>query len=111
MNKPVLSDDKKIIVIFRVEPGCLGPDGADHVEAFCLFAMQHITQLHANFVKWSVLPMYDKSLPEIEFRLGKMGLPDEKVNRYLTIFDNNLDDFEMIIIDKISELINQFLGR
>ena len=31
---------KKLLVMYRIEPGCLGPQGADYVEEFCVFAKQ-----------------------------------------------------------------------
>ncbi|MFT6898769.1 MAG: hypothetical protein ACJA13_003196, partial [Paraglaciecola sp.] len=33
---------KKLTVTFRVEPGCLGPDGISHIEAFCKFAKREV---------------------------------------------------------------------
>lgn len=37
-----ISDERKIRLMYRVEPGCLGPDGANHIEDFCRFANKHI---------------------------------------------------------------------
>ena len=31
----------QLAVIYRVEPGCLGPEGAAHIEGFCQFAQLH----------------------------------------------------------------------
>ncbi len=33
-----LADDKKLHLLYRVEPGCLGPTGADTIERFCEYA-------------------------------------------------------------------------
>ena len=42
-------ENKKMTVIFRIEPGSLGPDGIEHVSEFCLFAQ---TQLRACSVEY-----------------------------------------------------------
>ena len=30
--------EKKLTIQIRVEPGCLGPDGKEHIETFCVAA-------------------------------------------------------------------------
>ena len=37
-----INDDKKIRLMYRIEPGCLGTKGAEHIEDFCRFANKHI---------------------------------------------------------------------
>ena len=39
---------KKLLVMYRIEPGCLGPQGADYVEEFCVFAKQKIKAHHGH---------------------------------------------------------------
>ena len=104
-----LAEDKKLTVIFRVEPGCLGPDGNEHVAEFCLFAQKEYSPIDSGFINWSIVPMYDKSLNEIEYKIGSLGLTHDKVTRYLEMFEKNPDDFEEELSNKISELIIQHI--
>ncbi|MCW8901023.1 MAG: hypothetical protein OQK75_07145 [Gammaproteobacteria bacterium] len=103
-----LPDNKKLTVIFRVEPGCLGPDGSEYVEAFCRFAEKEFAPVNSGFIRWSIIPMYDKSFAEIDYKIGSLGLTQDKVARYLNMFDKNADEFEEEISIKISELITQY---
>jgi hypothetical protein len=41
---------KKLTVTFRVGPGCLGPDGIDHIEGFCKFAKKEVDGLDSDFI-------------------------------------------------------------
>lgn len=59
-----LSDEMKLTVVFRVEPGCLGPQGANSVDEFCLFAQSKVESLDSDYVIWSIIPRNDKTLPE-----------------------------------------------
>lgn len=102
---------KKLTVLFRVEPGCLGPDGADHIEGFCKFAKKQVTGLHSDFVRWSITPRFDKSLPETEYKTNNKRLNHDKAEKYLHIFGQELDDFEEQFQELLSELIDQYLGR
>ena len=104
-----LPDEKKLTVIFRVEPGCLGPDGRDHVEEFCQFAQKEFNPVDSGFISWNIVPMYDKSLAEIDYKIGNLGLTTDKISRYLDMFGKNSDDFEEDISNKISDLIIEYL--
>ncbi|MEP0356688.1 MAG: hypothetical protein ABJH06_18910 [Paraglaciecola sp.] len=102
---------KKLTVTFRVEPGCLGPDGIDHIEKFCKFAKKEVAELDSDFVRWVITPRYDKSLPETEYKTNNKRLDYDKAEKYLTIFGKELDDFEEHLQDKLSILIDEFHGR
>jgi hypothetical protein len=45
-----LSMYKKLTVTFRVGPGCLGPDGIDHIEGFCKLAKKEVDGLDSDFI-------------------------------------------------------------
>ena len=102
---------KKLTVTFRVEPGCLGPDGAEHVEGFCKFAKKEVSALDADFVRWVITPRYDKSLPETEYKTNNKRLNHQMAEKYLRVFAKNLDEFEGHLQDKLADLIDQYLGR
>lgn len=102
---------KKLTVTFRVEPGCLGPDGADHIEGFCKHAKKSVADLDSDFVRWVITPRYDKSLAETEYRTNGKRLNHDKAELYLKVFGKELDEFEEHLQDSLSELIDEYLGR
>ncbi|GAA0855806.1 hypothetical protein [Aliiglaciecola litoralis] len=102
---------KKLTVTFRVEPGCLGPDGADHIEGFCKHAKQVVASLDSDFVRWVIVPRYDKSLDETEYRTNGKRLDYDKAALYLNVFGKDLDEFEEHLQDSLSDLIDEYLGR
>ncbi|MGY0562526.1 MAG: hypothetical protein ACW7DQ_03545 [Paraglaciecola chathamensis] len=102
---------KKLAVTFRVEPGCLGPDGSEHIEGFCQFAKQHVSSLYSDFVRWRIVPRYDKSLPETEYKTNNKRLDHTKAQQYLSAFEQELDTFEAHFHEKLADLIDQYLGR
>ena len=106
-----LPDDRKLSITYRVESGCLGPDGINIIDNFCSAAQEEFESLDAGFVKWYIVPRNDKSLPEIQFNvLGKM-LTEAQAEKYLTAFKKNLGDVEEHLSDKIATLIDGFMGH
>ena len=106
-----LPEDKKLSITYRVEPGCLGPDGTDIVDNFCSVAQDEFKSLDAGFVKWNIVPRNDKSLPEMQFNvLGKM-ITEAQAEKYLAAFDKNLEEVEGHLSDKIATLIDDFMGH
>ncbi len=106
-----IPEDKKITVIFRIEPGCLGPQGHEHVDKFCNDANKKLSQLHPAFISWQVVPRHDKTLPELDYAMRQRPLPRELATRYLAHFDMEIDKFEMSVFDDLPEMIDQYFGR
>lgn len=106
-----LPQDKKLTVVFRVEPGCLGPNGADLVEPFCPFAEKALASLDSDFVYWHIVPRTDKSLPEVEYKVGQKKLNHDQAAKYVAVFGKNLDEFEEHFHDQIAVLIDQYMQR
>lgn len=102
---------KKMSVTFRVEPGCLGPDGKDHVEGFCKYAKKELKTLHGDFARWVIIPRYDKSLPETEYKTNNKRLDHDKAALYLDAFGQDLDEFEEHFHERLGDLIEEYLGR
>ena len=46
----------QLAVIYRVEPGCLGPEGAAHIEGFCQFAQPLVAAHTPAFMQWQLQP-------------------------------------------------------
>ena len=106
-----LPKDKKLAFVFRVEPGCLGPDGLKKIAKFCDFAHDDIESIDSNFVHWEIVPRFDKSLPEMELMIGDKSLSREKAARYLQAFDKDLDVFEEHFHDRLTSLIEEYIKR
>lgn len=106
-----LPRDKKLEVVFRVEPGCLGADGKEYVEQFCRYAQEEVEPIDSDFVHWVILSRHDKSLPEMEYQIAEKKLTHDKAARYLELFGKSLDEFEGHFHAKLVTLIEQFLVR
>ena len=78
-----MSVERKIAVLCRVEPGCLGPDGRDHIEAFCALAQRAMQHFDVDVGTWILTPRYDKTLEEMQYSVA----------------------------DKLTSLINLYLAR
>lgn len=111
MTGSSLPPEKKLNVLYRIEPGCLGPDGPDHAEAFCQFVNQNLTNPGDRFIIQNVVARFDKSLPEMEYRVVNKLINHHQAAKYLSGFDMNLDQFEEQLHEQIGELIEQFLKR
>ena len=106
-----LNQDQKLNVIFRVEPGCLGPQGEGHVVDFCKSAQKMVETIDADFVHWVIIPRHDKSEPEMEYKIVNKKLSHDKAEKYLGLFDKSLDEFEGHLHDKLALLIDKYLGH
>lgn len=106
-----LPQEKKLTVLYRLEPGCLGPDGVQHIESFCRFAQLQFESFDTDFIHWSLVPRYDKSLVEMQYLVGNKNLSHDKVEKYLAIFDKRLVEFEEHLHDKLAQLIDNYLEQ
>lgn len=100
--------ERKLTVIVRVEPGCLGPEGMSHIENFCEFVYSKESSLGYHFVNWAFIPRHDKSLPEFEFQIDNRKISPEMADKYLQIFFKDLDSFEDELHDHLANYITEF---
>lgn len=107
----VVAQDSQLTVIYNVEPGCLGPEGESHVSKFCSFAQKEIEDIDVGFINWDIIPRTDVSLPEIQYKIANKKLSHEKAIKYFESFKRNLDEFEEAIHEKITYLIESYMGR
>jgi len=110
MNKP-LPTDLKLCVLYRVEPGCLGPEGLLLINEFCLFAQNNIKMNDTNFIIWEIHSRNDKALPEMEYMLNSKKLSHDKVEKYLDMFSIEINDLEEHFHEEISNLIEEFFSK
>ncbi len=100
-----------VVVLYRVEPGCLGPDGKSLIEAFCKFANEAFGTLFAQHVELLFVPRYDKSLAEIQYQYNGKNLSGEMAKKFFNAQSVEIDDFEEQLNDRLSGLIDTFLAR
>lgn len=110
INLP-LDDNKKLSIIFRVEPGCLGPNGDDYIYEFCQFAQKEIEKINSDLIVWEIVPRHNKLLDEIEYKIKNKTLSKDMTERYLNLFEHTLDEIENNLDEKIGQLIDQYMGR
>ena len=109
-SQPQLPESNKLTVIYRIEPGCLGPAGKERVNDFCAYANKELETVDAGFVTWNIVPRHDKSLPELQYAIAGKKLDTEKTGKYLKALGKNPDDFESNLHEKVAVLIEQFSG-
>ena len=109
-NALPLPEERKLTVIYRVEPGCLGPEGASHIIKFCIFAQAALQTLDSNYISWSIISREDKTLPEMEYNVVGKKMSHNQAEKYLAIFGKSLDEFEGRLSDQLTLLIDKFMG-
>ncbi len=110
-NLSPLQDNKKLAVTYRVEAGCLGPDGLNYIADFCNFAQSKLQTSDSDYIVWNIVHREDKTLPEIQYGLLGKIVHSNKVEKYLSIFGTNIDDFEYNLSDTLATLISQFMSN
>lgn len=104
----ILNNEQKLTVTYRVEPGCLGPTGADLIEAFCRYAQSQLQTLDADYINWNIIPRFDKTLPELSYQVLGKRTTQQQAEKYLALFGKRLEDLEGHLIDSLAELISNF---
>jgi hypothetical protein len=110
-NALPLPDDKKLSVTYRVETGCLGPEGINHIADFCRFAQSKLQSLDSDYIIWSVQPRSDKTLPETQYNACGKRMNHSQAEQYLAVFGKSLDEFECHLSDTLALLINDFMSH
>lgn len=102
---------QKITVVCRVEPGCLGPDGKQYIEEFCELALRVFMRVNPEHIQWDIIPRYDKTMPEIQYKLGDRVLTSAQADRYLQVCHLTLEKFEEQLNSLLTKLIDHHLDR
>lgn len=112
MSSPTtLPNEKKMSVIFRMEPGSLGPDGLQYIDEFCTFAQAQLQACAAYYLNFFIEARIDKSLPEMSFILGNKSLNQHQVEKYLSLFEEDYAHFEDQLETNLESIVDQFFGR
>lgn len=112
MNSKIpLPTEKKLTILFRVESGCLGPEGRDLIDGFCDIAQNKIEQIESDYVHWVITPRTDKTQAETQFEIDGKLLTREQAEKYLGLFSIDIDDLETRLFENITDLVEEYLGR
>jgi len=101
----------RLTITFRVEPGCLGPQGNEYVTPFCKQAHQTFQALEADVIEWNIVPRFDKALDEIEFKLQNKLLNQAQTSKYFNIIERSQEETEELLHNKIADLIDEFMDQ
>lgn len=108
-QQPLLKNNK-LMVIYRLEPDCLGEVGHEKIHNFCHYVTKSVTPLDSDFVMWLLLPRLEQKEQEIEYRVNGKRLNRQQVVKYLTVFDRDYDVFEERLNDVIMNQIDQYFS-
>ncbi|MDE3272022.1 hypothetical protein [Pseudoalteromonas sp. G4] len=97
----------KLVIRFRLEPGCLGPTGTDYVEDFC--RLINLVEFSYPFVELNVIPRYDKTLPEWEFLLSDKLISESQADRVLELHNFTIESMEEAVDEFITLKVEQFM--
>ncbi|GAB0112207.1 MULTISPECIES: hypothetical protein [Pseudoalteromonas] len=104
-----INDNKKIRLMYRVEPGCLGPQGSEYIEDFCRFANKHIkSPFYGQFI---FLPRYDKTIDERQYSVNNRNLSLAQARAYLKHFNINIEEFEEQLDELLTKAIDLYFKR
>jgi len=101
----------KMTVIFRLEAGCLGPEGKSHIIAFCNFAHKQAKKISPTYIDLKISPRISNDLPEIQYKLNNKALSRQRVEKYLSLFNDNIDRFEEKLNEDLILLIDEYFKR
>ena len=104
-------NDKKLTILYRIEPGCLGPDGKARIEEFCRFSEEKMRDLDSWFLNWDIQPRNDKALPEVQFQLLGKKISYQQASTYMELFDKNIELFSEDVDDEMANFIELFLKK
>ena len=99
---------KKLTIQIRVEPGCLGPDGKEHIETFCVAAAKIFEAVEPELVSWVLIPRYDKKLPAQEFFLNDLKLSEEQASLFLRRFGRELGEVQDQLDSVLAQLVERY---
>lgn len=102
-------NDKRLLVECRVEGGCLGPEGASHVDDFCYFAETEFQPFHSEQVTWKFLRRQNSQHAEVEYKLIGKKLSHQQASKYLDLFGIDMSEFESDIDDRLIALIERYM--
>lgn len=106
-----MDNKKKLRVVCRIEPGCLGPQGRRHLARFCAFAEDALVVKTPGNMHWQIRPRHDKHTPEVSYQLLDKVPSDAQVEAYLALFGQCRVQLETELAEWLSILVDQYFER
>ena len=104
-----MSDNiQKLVVECRIEAGCLGPSGADHVVDFCEFANSRFSIGDDDHLSWQVVPRDNAEQAEVQYMLAGKKLSMSQAIKYLSMIGIERNELEAQIDERLVTLIEQY---
>ncbi|WP_394129957.1 hypothetical protein [Shewanella maritima] len=103
--------EKRLTIIYRLEPGCLGPDGVDHILPFCQLINTALRKKEHPYVCWQVVARHDKSLPETQYFVAGKLLSQPQAQVYLAKAEQSLGDTVEQFEEMLTQFINHYIAR
>lgn len=100
-----------IVILYRLEPGCLGPDGRQYITEFCQFAAPLLASQTPVFMRWQLEPRFDKTLPEWQCYFHGKLLNEAQAARLLGHFGADVDGLIEQLNEHLTLMIDQYFGR
>ncbi len=86
-------------------------DGKEYIEGFCRFAFKEMKLVLPSFVQWLIIPRYDKTLPEIQYKLRDRNLTTAQATKFLEMFNKNTSEIESDLDEILADLIEEYLAK
>ena len=99
----------RLTIQIRIEPGCLGPDGKQHIDTFCTAASRVFAAIEPGRISWVLLPRHDKQLPEQEFLIEGRKLSEAQAGLLLQRMGASLAPLLEQSDAVLSQLIERYL--
>lgn len=99
----------KLLIVYRLEPGCLGPRGADLIADFCEYVQTLSHSYNTDYIDWKIIPRIDKSIAELQYYLADKRITHEQAEHYLTLFNAELKTSESDFDDLLEVTIREYL--
>jgi hypothetical protein len=102
---------EKLLLTYRVEPSCLGPDGISRIKDFCIYVKAAFVNHHSNYLIYQFIPGYGKNLAEMKLFINHKRLSEAKSSQYMSFFTKLSRALERICKINSLFLIDSFFGR
>ena len=97
----------RLTIQIRLEPGCLGPDGKQHIDTFCAADNRILAAIEPRRVHWVLLPRHDKQLAEQASFLDGRPLSETQATLLLQRMGLTLDP----LLEQSDAVLSQLIER
>ncbi|MGL4932621.1 MAG: hypothetical protein ACRC4P_04685 [Aeromonas sp.] len=98
----------KLTIQIRIEPGCLGPDGRDHIDTFCVAAAKIVAAIEPDLISWALIPRHNKQLPEQAFFIIGRTLTEEQASLWLRRVGLELGELQERLDSVLAQLVERY---